>query len=233
MITKNIVITSIVGTALLAPLLLVNAASAAVRCETQYGGAQVCIKTGALQVNKQVKHVTGKGGPVSTGVGQGGEHEWKDFLGMQAGVRFRPGDEVTFRIQVKNVGDAKFDKVTVTDTLPAFLELASGNTTTEITNLGPGQTQDVFVVGRVIGADRLAKAIDCAVNVAEARGRDVSGQDANDKDSVEVCFEKAVGQPAGLPKAGFESGILAFFLSIFATGSGIYLLRLNAASMRG
>lgn len=212
--TKNLVKASlIVGTALLAPFILSGNASAAVRCETQYGGAQVCIKTGALQVNKQVKHVTGKGG----------EHEWKDFLGMQAGVRFRPGDEVTFRIQVKNVGDAKFDKVTVTDTLPAFLGLASGSLTTDLANLEPGQTQEVFVGGRVIGADRLAKAIDCAVNVAEARGRDVSGQDANDKDSVEVCFEKEVGQPTGLPKAGWQDGLAWVFLSLLAGTSGLYL----------
>lgn len=205
--------TALVTAAFLAPILFAGSASAAVRCETQYGGAQVCIKTGALQVNKQVKHVTGKGG----------EHEWKDYLGMQAGVRFRPGDEVTFRIQVKNVGDAKFDKVTVTDTLPAFLGLSSGNLTTDLANLEPGQTQDVFVVGRVAGADTLPKAIDCAVNVAEARGRDVSGQDANDKDSVEVCYEKEVGQPTALPKAGFGDLPAWVFLSLLGATSGLFL----------
>lgn len=220
---QKIIKTALITAVLAAPLLLVSSASAAVRCETQYGGAQVCVKTGALQVNKQVKVATGKSG----------EHEWRDYLGMQAGVRFRPGGEVTFRILVKNVGDAKFDKITVTDTLPAFLELAGGNITSEIQNLDPGQEKDVMVVGRVISADRLAKAIDCAVNTAEARGKDTSGQDASDKDSVEVCYEKEVGQPAALPKAGFKDGILAVFLSVLAVGTGVYLLRQNLLGVRG
>lgn len=206
---------TVAASLLLAPIFLAPAVSAAVRCETQYGGAQVCIKTGALQVNKQVKLVTGKGG----------EHEWKDYLGMQAGVRFRPGDEVTFRILVKNVGDAKFDKVSVVDTLPGFLELSGGNLTSEILNLEPGQEKDVMVVGRVVGTDKLTKAVDCAVNVAEARGRDTSGQDANDKDMVEVCYEKEVGQPAALPKAGFEDAIFLVFLSLLAGTSGLLLKR--------
>ncbi len=196
-------------------MLFTPPAFAAVRCETQYGGAQVCVKTGALQVDKQIKVVTGKAG----------EHEWRDYLGMQAGVRFRPGEEATFRIQVKNAGDAKFDKVTVTDTLPAFLGLSSGAVNSELTNLEPNQTQEVFVSGKVISADRLAKAIDCAVNTAEARGRDTSGQDANDKDSVEVCYEKAVGQPTALPKAGFGDSALWVFASLLAGTSGMFLKR--------
>ena len=212
MLSKHSVRTSVLVAALLAPVLFTAPAFAAVRCETQYGGAQVCIKTGALRVNKQVKVVTGKT-----------EHEWRDYLGMSSGVRFRPGEEATFRIQVKNVGDVKFDKVTVTDTLPAFLGLSSGNLTSDLTNLDPGQTQEVFVSGKVISADRLAKAIDCAVNTAEARGKDTSGQDANDKDSVEVCYEKAVGQPTALPKAGFGDFALWVFASLLAGTSGLLL----------
>lgn len=212
---KHSIRTSVIAAILLAPILFAASASAAVRCETQYGGAQVCVKTGALQVNKQVKVVTGKAG----------EHEWRDYLGMSSGVRFRPGEEAIFRIQVKNVGDLKFDKVTVTDTLPAFLGLSSGNLTSDLTNLDSGQTQEVFVSGKVISADRLAKAIDCAVNTAEARGRDTSGQDANDKDSVEVCYEKEVGQPTALPKAGFGNSALWVFASLLAGTSGLFLRR--------
>lgn len=212
---QKIIKTTFVTSAILTPILLfAPAVSAAVRCETQYGGGQVCIKTGALQVNKQVKLVTGKGG----------EHEWRDYLGMQAGVRFHTGEEVTFRILVKNVGDAKFDKVSVADTFPSFLELAGGNLNSEILNLDPGQEKDVMVVGRVVSTDRLAKAIDCAVNTAEARGRDTSGQDANDKDSVEVCYEKAVGQPTALPKAGFGDSII-WVLAFFLTGASGLVLR--------
>src|SRR3989344_2204591 len=92
--------------------LTVQPIEAAIRCETQYGGGQVCVRTGNLQVNKQVKESGGKGGSL----------EWRDNLGPQQSFRFRPGDVVEYKIQVKNVGDAKFDSVTVVDTLPSQLE---------------------------------------------------------------------------------------------------------------
>lgn len=214
---KKIVKASLITAALLAPLLLLApAVSAAVRCETQYGGAQVCVRTGALQLNKQVLSPTERGG----------DGLYKDYLGLQSGVRFRVGDPVTFQIIVKNTGDAKFDTVTVTDNpFPYFLDLTEGNLNSEIKNLEPGQVQTLTLKGKVKNADLLTKAMDCAVNTAEAKGRDISGQDSSDRDSVEVCYEKELGKAAALPKAGFEDSVIWVFLSIFAGTSGLFLRR--------
>lgn len=184
----------------------------AVRCETQYGGGQVCVNTGSLQINKQVKVVTGANG----------EHEWRDYLGIQAGKRFLPGEELTFRLSVKNTGTEKFDKVEVVDTLPSFLSISSGNLKSEIQFLDPGQTRDIILTAKVVSGDKLEKVLDCAVNVGEVRGKDVLGNEGYDKDSTEVCIEKSVGGVSDLPKAGIpniylfgSAGIL--FLGIFLT----------------
>ena len=193
-------------------LLFVSSVSAAIRCETQYGGGQVCVRTGNLQVNKQVKESGGKGGSL----------EWRDNLGPQQSFRFRPGDVVEYRIQVKNVGDAKFDSVTVVDTLPSQLELTEGNLTQELKNLEVGQTQEVFVKAKVKNADQLGVMnVNCDVwNRAEAK----SG-DQYDKDDVQVCVEKQAEQAKVLPKAGPTDMFLTLGLSFIASCTGFFILK--------
>src|SRR4030042_1140211 len=45
---------TILATAVIAFLLLAKPVLAAVRCETQYGGGEVCVRTGELQIDKEV-----------------------------------------------------------------------------------------------------------------------------------------------------------------------------------
>lgn len=198
---------------LLFPLFVFLAAtpvSAAVRCETQYGGGEVCVKTGQLQINKEVWDPdAGK---------------FVDNLGISS-RRFTPGEEITFRLSIKNVGDSAFDKVQVTDSLPQHLELVSGNTSFDIKNLTVGNTQSVEIKARVVSADKLPsdKSIICEVNSAEA----VSGGE-RDRDTAQVCLEKEVagkgGGPVVLPKSGGQNWIIAFG-SLFALAIGAYLVR--------
>jgi hypothetical protein len=74
---------------------------AAVRCETQYGGGETCVRTGELQINKEVW--------------DSDNNQFVDNLNLSS-HRFAPGDEVIFKLKIKNVGDATFDTVHVKDT---------------------------------------------------------------------------------------------------------------------
>lgn len=184
---------------------------AAVRCETQYGGGQVCVRTGNLQVNKQIKNTSNSdcGG------------DWVDNFTETCSKRYQNGEIVEFRLQVKNVGDAKLDRVTVTDSLPGELQLSSGNLTQELQNLEVGQTQEVFINAKVVGA---GNSINCnVVNTAEVR----SG-DQFDKDTARICIGKGEVVAKALPKAGPEDNFAILGLSILAISTGIFLLKSKA-----
>lgn len=189
--------------ALLLLLLSVRLALAAVRCETQYGGGQVCVTTGELQINKKVLDP------------QSGT--FIDNLGLNS-RRFGPGDEITFRLEIKNVGDATFSKVTVTDSLPPHLELVLGNLTFDITDLTPGETETRDIRVRVVGVDKFPgdKSLICEVNAVEVRGGN-----QQDRDTAQVCLEKKVAaevMPKRLPKAGIEDWVIPGFLSLAIGG---------------
>jgi uncharacterized repeat protein (TIGR01451 family) len=191
--------------ALPALLSFASPVQAAVRCETQYGGGQVCVKTGNIQINKQI---------------QGSDGVWYDNLGPQSGVRFKSGDVITYRLHVSNVGDAKFDSVTVTDTLPGQLKLAEGNLTNTITNLEAGQSQDIFVKGKVNTA---SSTLDCnAINVVEARTND----NQYDKDTAQICIQEgSAPQVKTLPKAGANENLIALGFSALAAMAGTLLIK--------
>ena len=61
-------------------------AHAAVRCESQYGGGEVCTRTGELQVDKKVWNVN--------------SNSFVDNMGLSDHV-FVAGEEVTFKLKVK------------------------------------------------------------------------------------------------------------------------------------
>lgn len=181
---------------LVAPLLTPKLISAAVRCETQYGGGEVCVKTGQLQIDKEVLDPQNQ--------------KFVDNLGITS-WKFTSGDEITFKLRIKNVGDATFDKVEVTDTLPDFLERTSGDLNFEIKDLTPGETEEREFKTRVVSADKFPadKSVVCVVNAAEAR----SG-DERDRDTAQVCLEKKVLGIAKLPKVGPENSTWVILGSI-------------------
>ena len=190
----------------------VSPVSAAVRCETQYGGGQVCVTTGNLQINKEVFDPK--------------ENKFVDNLGIND-RRFAPGEEVTFRLKIKNVGDATFSKVNVSDSLPSMLELTSGSLNFDLDNLTVGKTEEREFKARVVSSDKFPndKNLVCVVNSAEAKSGDQS-----DRDTAQLCLEKKVAAPApkALPPTGPEGAIIALITSVIAAGSGLYLLKFRA-----
>ena len=192
---KKVAISTLIATAMFA--FPASPSSAAVSCVSQYGGSygasEVCVKTGELQVNKEVFDPQNK--------------KFVDNLGPTS-YKFAAGEEVTFRIRVKNAGDETLTKVQVSDIMPGFLEPASGATTFEIAELKVGQTEEREIKARVASIDKLPKdkMVVCDVNKAEA----VSG-DRKDSDTAQVCVEKK--EAAQLPKAGAEHTIVTLLSS--------------------
>ncbi|MBI3289944.1 hypothetical protein HYZ78_00940 [Candidatus Microgenomates bacterium] len=195
-----------------ASLFAATSADAAVRCETQYGGGRVCVTTGNLQINKEVFDPK--------------ENKFVDNLGIND-HRFAPGDEVTFRLKIKNVGDATLITVNVSDVLPSMLELSSGVKDFELTDLTVGKTEEREFKAKVVGSDKFPsdKNLVCVVNTAEAKSGDQS-----DKDTAQLCLEKKVAAPApkALPPTGPEGVVIALITSVIAAGSGLYLLKFRA-----
>lgn len=192
---------------------------AAVRCETQYGGGQVCVRTAELQIDKEVFNPQ--------------ENKFVDNLGITS-HKFAPSQEIRFKLIIKNVGDANFSRVTVTDTLPSLLELTAGQLSFELTDLGPGQSQEREFTTRVVSGDRFPSGQNtvCITNVAEARA-----DSQHDRDTAQVCLERPGVGPAPtvpptkkeLPPTGPENAILLLFGSLLAGGAGVYFIRANRA----
>ncbi|MBI2268329.1 MAG: DUF11 domain-containing protein [Candidatus Blackburnbacteria bacterium] len=173
---------------------------AAAPCPAQYGVAAPyggeCPAVGVIQINKEVLDPTEK---IK-------EKEWKDNIPASI-HKFSPGDEITFRLRIKNIGDKTLDKIQVTDTLPNLLEPVSGEFSFEIKDLKVDQVVEKELKARVVTSDKLPqdKLETCDFNVAKA----VTG-DKNDEDKAQVCVERKPIK--ALPKAGSQNTVLAILM---------------------
>ena len=203
---KTIFITSMTAGILLAAA---KPVFSAIRCETQYGGNEVCVTTGQLQINKKIW--------------DSGNNEWVDNLYITS-HKFQTGDTVRFKLTVKNVGDNTLHNVKVVDSLPGFL-FFTGTTDSEFTidYLDPDETEDFEVEARVVSESQLTVNEACDVNTAEAD----SDEDEHDKDTAKLCVTKKVLGVTTLPKTGPTNTLLILSLSLFAGISGLYLILLR------
>lgn len=186
-------------------LLTAKSALAAVRCETQYGGSEVCVKTGQLQIDKEVWNPD--------------TENFVDNLGL-SDHKFLPGDEIVFKLKIKNVGDETFSKVEVRDYLPELIYLTNGDISFDINDLHAGDTVETEIKTKVVDASQFPnnKTTVCEVNTAETW----SG-DERDKDTAQVCLTTNVLGVSILPKTGpAEIGFLAFGL-LFLVLTGLKL----------
>lgn len=188
-------------------------ASGGVRCETQYGGGEVCVTTGNVQINKKVCDIaTANCDP---------ESNYRDNMGLNDHL-FTPGDKVIYRLEVTNVGNETLSTVNVTDTLPPYISLVSGELSYTINNLQPGATNihrfDATVPSDIPVGTFCDPETRNTTNTATA----VSGEDS-DTDTSTVCVAKQ-GQPTtAVPEAGPETWQIYLTSSLLLAGSGIFL----------
>ncbi len=192
---------SVIGLAL-AGLSFSSKAQAAIRCETQYGGGEVCVKTGELQLDKQVLNPN--------------TNSFVDNLSLHTHY-FSAGDEITFKLKVKNTGDEKLSSVHVKDTLPSYLYLTSGDLDYYITDLEVNQTDEKEFKVKVVDNSKLPhQSLTCVVNAGDAW----SG-DNHDSDTSQVCIQK---QLESLPATGPGLNTLILLSSLSAAALGLKFL---------
>lgn len=193
---------------------------AAVRCETQYGGGETCVRTGELQIDKEVcnadKDESGKYLDCDLN-----NDEFVDNFSIDD-QRFATNQEVVFKLKIKNVGDDTLFGIDVTDTLPSYLFFSGGSTSTfTIDKLNPGEEFVKFIRTRVVAESQLPaeKSLICLVNTAEAEAN--NGE--HDKDTAQICIGKKVLGITTLPKTGPSDLGVAL---VFSTISGLFGLGL-------
>lgn len=196
----------------------------AVRCETQYGGEEVCVKIGELYIDKKVCDPTQS----KCNLEELEKAFFVDNLGLTQ-YTFAPGEGIIFRLTIKNTGHEKFDKVHVRDVLPEFVEFVSGpgsynstlrEVTFDIDNLDPDQTVEKEIVAKVVTADKLPANKYCVVNYAE-----VKNENESDKDTAQVCIEKKILGVVEIPVTGPENWIILSALSTLLVFPSLNLIR--------
>jgi len=143
--------------------------------------------------------------------------------------RFSAGQDVFFKLIVKNTSSATLTSVTVTDIVPSFIEPIEGpgsfDTTSRVITINAGdfgvnEEKDYILKMRVDNQNQLPtdKGLFCLINTAQASGNGVS-----DQDTAQLCIEKQVTSVSNVPTAGPEMGVLLLSLEGIAIGAGIIL----------
>ncbi len=194
-------------------------------CNPTYGGGQQCLSTQWF-INKMVLNPT--------------TNTFVDNLTL-SDPRFSPGSTVQFRIQITNTGSASLGIITVTDTLPDFIDLTtvSGPATVDqstrkvtftVNSLDPGQTKESFISAKIMATAALPsnQSTFCPVNNVMASADNVPTV----SDSAQFCIQKTVvGAPSVsvTPPTGSSEWILMGLSGMAAVGF-ILRKRLNIGS---
>lgn len=197
--------------AAIAIFVLAKPSLAAERCETQYGGGETCVRTGELQIDKEIYDPEHKGFVDNMGP--------DDYL-------FKSAEEITFKLKIKNVGDDTLSDVDVKDVLPSYLFFSGGSTDSfHIDDLNPGETEEKEIKATVVAESQLPsdKSLICDFNTAEAK----SGDDEHDKDTAKFCFGKKVLGITTLPKTGSPFIIPALIISSLSGLAGFALVKIS------
>lgn len=190
-------------------LAFANKAEAAVRCETQYGGDETCLRTGELQIDKEIFDTDNE--------------NYVDNLGFR-GKTFSSNEEITFKFTVKNVGDETLFNIKVTDDLPSYLFWIDGfEGEYSIDKLNPGDSDERTFKARVVAESQLPadKSLVCTVNTAEVN--EDGGE--HDRDTAQFCIGKKVLGVSTLPKTGSNFLLIVGILTIISGTTGFVILR--------
>jgi len=179
----------------------------------QYGQYGEIGEAKKISLDKKVKH------PEQTT--KGGEIVWVDNL-FAADYKFKPLEEVEFKITIINTGEADLDNVKFKDVLPAYLDYVSGDHDV-IFNLKQGESRDFYLKAKVKETEKLADGLSCVLNLAEA---EFNGQ--QDQDTSQICIEKQVLGFVTLPEAGPAENLTILLGSTILGFTGLALVKKKA-----
>lgn len=150
--------------------------------------------------------------------------------------RFTPGQDVMFKLVVKNVSTTTLSSVEVKDFVPSFLDVietpGSFDAGSRIITFNAGdfaidEKKEFFVKMRVLAQEQLPsdRGLMCLVNRAQAQ---VSG--VSDESTSQFCIEKQVTNIKQVPQAGPEAGILLMGFNFLSLGTGLALSKYRKKS---
>jgi len=150
-----------------------------------------------------------------------------------ADTRFRPGEEVNFKLKVKNTSNVTLNNVTVKDVVPSYLEPIEGpgafdeksrTISFDAGSFAPDQEKTYFIKMQLFPQDKMPadKGLFCLTNKATA-----GNGSAYDDDASQFCIEKEVIGVKAAPKAGPELGIVLFSGQMIVLGAGLTLKKLS------
>lgn len=186
-----------------------------------YGGE--CPPTSQLVVDKFIKDPNQKG------------DIYVDNLTL-SNYRFSPGEDVIFKIIVKNAGSRTLYNVQVKDTLPVYTNymLESGETKSSIRDitksydlLNADESRQFYLRVRVKPGDEIAEGLTCGDPNAINRVTAWADGQPNTYDSSSFCIEKGVMGAVAQPEAGAELWIIALGL-LTVSGFGLFGRKLFA-----
>lgn len=145
--------------------------------------------------------------------------------------RFAPGQDVFFKLAVKNTSDVTLTNVEVKEFVPSFVsplegpggfDSASRTITFNAGDFAVNEEKTYVLKMRVAAQNELPadRGIVCLVNKAQA-----SGSNVFDEDTSQFCVEKQVVGAGQVPSAGPEAGLLLLGFNALAAGAGIWLRR--------
>jgi uncharacterized repeat protein (TIGR01451 family) len=191
-------------------LLLVKPTRALADCGSYFYGGPCVVNQ--ISVNKMVQD------PVSG--------NFVDNLGS-ADNKFNPGQDVIFRITVKNTGNQDLSGVQVRDVLPPNLNFISGPSGTSwdsgsrtftfsIDSLKAGESKDFEVRAQVVDKNSLPanQSLVCVTNFVEAKTSNLSSTD-----TAGLCIQNV----AVLPPTGPDTRVL--LISLLTAVTGLFLVR--------
>lgn len=186
-------------------------------CPSVYGAT---CPTGNISIDKKVQNP-------STG-------EYMESISANV-VTFSPGDEVKFRIEVKNTSTTDLSNIKVEDKLPDFIDFVSGqgqfnssNKTLSwtIDNLKAGEFQLFFITGKIQKNKTLQDlGLTCLTNFAKAQ----QGQQVAQDNSIFCVQTKILGVAEELPKTGPENVVLIITASLGLFAMSAYFLNKSQA----
>lgn len=144
-------------------------------------------------------------------------------------TRFKPNQDVYFRLKVKNTSNIGQTNVTVRDYFPSYVSPVEGpgsydDNSRMITfnagNFSPDEEKVYFIRVRLVGQNLMPadKGLFCLINRATASNDNVS-----DEDTSQFCVEKQVTDVVKVPQAGPEMGVLLMGGEMAMLGLGLYL----------
>lgn len=203
-------------------------ASGESNCQTVYGGGEVCNPQIKFTISKLVQ-VPGKGGG-----------SYVDNLGVND-IKFATDQDATFKIVIKNTGNADIKNISVVDTFPQYLTFVAGVGSTNkgaskiSFNIGlikKGETKEYLITSHTAKENELPnnQAVTCVIN--NVRATDNNGGVA--EDNSQICIQKNILDvpgpivyktlpPKEIPSTGPE---MLGLIGLIPTGlTGIYLRR--------